>query len=219
MGDAEFRARLAQIMERFGSVAEMARAVGLSDNAIYKWLKGTGQPSVANLIALARAANVSLEWLATGEEPAQKPGAADDGHHPPNFIFMPRNQLRQRGGKRGASSRNEQVVDHLAFRTDWAARYLRVEPRDLILIEAAGDAMAPAIASGDLVLVDMGRPRFIQEGIYLLKHAGGISLKRLELRPDGKVLLCNDNPVYPALTAERQDVAILGRAIWSGGRI
>ena len=50
--DSEFRARLTQVLERFGSVVALANAVGVSDNAIYKWLAGRGQPSMANLVAV-----------------------------------------------------------------------------------------------------------------------------------------------------------------------
>ena len=74
--DAAFRSRLTQVIQSFGSVVALATAVGVSDNAIYKWLSGRGQPSVANLVALARAGRVSVEWLATGAETAQSAQAA-----------------------------------------------------------------------------------------------------------------------------------------------
>ena len=66
--EEEFRRRLRLIMQQFGSVADLARAVGVSDNAIYKWVSGRGQPSMISLVNLARAARVSIEWLATGQE-------------------------------------------------------------------------------------------------------------------------------------------------------
>ena len=64
--DEEFRRRLRLIMQQFGSVADLARAVGVSDNAIYKWVSGRGQPSMMSLVNLSKAAGVSVEWLATG---------------------------------------------------------------------------------------------------------------------------------------------------------
>ena len=59
VGEEEFRQRLRLIMQQFGSVADLARAVGVSDNAIYKWVSGRGQPSMISLVNLARAARVS----------------------------------------------------------------------------------------------------------------------------------------------------------------
>lgn len=63
-----FRNRLDQVLRRFGSVAELANGLGVSDNAIYKWEAGRGLPSIANLVAVASAAGVSIEWLVTGQE-------------------------------------------------------------------------------------------------------------------------------------------------------
>ena len=79
--------------------------------------------------------------------------------------------------------------------------------------------MAPTIENGDLILADLGQPRFKQDGAYLIKHAGGLGVKRLQRRPDGKVLLCSDNPSYPPIAATPESVAIVGRVIWAGGRI
>ena len=85
--DAAFRSRLTQVIQSFGSVVALATAVGVSDNAIYKWLAGRGQPSVANLVALARAARVSVEWLATGEEISQAAQAVDAGGRARRLYF------------------------------------------------------------------------------------------------------------------------------------
>ena len=97
--EAEFRSRLTQVIQSFGSVVTLARAVGVSDNAIYKWLSGRGQPSVVNLVALARAARVSIEWLATGEETRQSAQAVTRAVEHGDFIFMPRTRIRYSGGK------------------------------------------------------------------------------------------------------------------------
>ena len=51
-----------------------ARRCGISEGAIRKYLLGAS-PSTENLIAIADAANVSIEWLAAGRGPKQR-GAA-----------------------------------------------------------------------------------------------------------------------------------------------
>lgn len=52
-----------------GNLAELARKSGLSRRVIDKYRNGESDPSRARLVALARAAGVRVEWLATGEEP------------------------------------------------------------------------------------------------------------------------------------------------------
>ena len=213
--DAAFRSRLTQVIHSFGSVVSLATAVGVSDNAIYKWLAGRGQPSVANLVALARAARVSVEWLATGAEAAQGAQAASRAVEHGDFIFMPRNRIRFSGGREGML-RSEQVVDSIAFRAEWIKRALNAEPRDLILIEVAGDSMAPTIKDSDLILANLGEPRFKQDGIYLLRNESGLTVKRIQRRPDGKMLVRSDNPKYEPMVVAT--VKVIGRVIWIGGR-
>jgi phage repressor protein C with HTH and peptisase S24 domain len=212
--DAAFRSRLTQVIHSFGSVVALATAVGVSDNAIYKWLSGRGQPSVANLVSLARAGRVSVEWLATGAEPAQGAQAIKRAVEHGDFIFMPRNRLRFSSGRGGILS-SEQVVDSIAFRAEWVKRVLNAESRDLILIEVVGDSMAPTIEDSDLIVANLAEPRFRQDGIYLLRHDSGLTVKRIQRRPDGKLLMRSDNPKYEAMVVAT--VKVIGRVIWIGG--
>ncbi len=195
--EAEFRARLTQVIHTFDSVVAVAKAVGVSDNAIYKWLSGRGQPSVNNLVSLARAARVSIEWLATGEESKQTAAAITHAMEHGDYIFMPRNRIRFSSGREGVLS-SDQVVDSVAFRAAWVKRSLNTEPRDLLLIEVDGDSMAPTVKDSDLILANLAEPRFKQDGIYLLRHDGGLTVKRIQRRPDGKLLVRSDNPKYEA---------------------
>jgi phage repressor protein C with HTH and peptisase S24 domain len=214
--DSELRARLTQVIESFGSVVMVAKAVGVSDNAIYKWLAGRGQPSVTNLVALARAARVSIEWLATGEESKQSAQAITRAVEHGDFIFMPRNRIRFSSGREGIL-RSDQVVDSIAFRAEWVKRRLSTESRDLLLIEVVGDSMAPTVEDADLILADLAEPRFRQDGIYLLRHDSGLAVKRIQRRPDGKLLIRSDNPKYEAMVVAT--VNVIGRVIWTGGRV
>ncbi|HXD89915.1 MAG TPA: Cro/CI family transcriptional regulator [Candidatus Binataceae bacterium] len=214
--DAGLRARLTQVIESFGSVVMVAKAVGVSDNAIYKWLAGRGQPSVTNLVALARAARVSIEWLATGEESKQSAQAITRAVEHGDFIFMPRNRIRFSSGREGIL-RSDQVVDSIAFRAEWVKRRLSTESRDLLLIEVVGDSMAPTVEDADLILADLAEPRFRQDGIYLLRHDSGLAVKRIQRRPDGKLLIRSDNPKYEAMVVST--VNVIGRVIWTGGRV
>ncbi len=177
---------------------------------------GSGQPSVANLVALARAGRVSVEWLATGEEIAKSAQAGSRVVEHGDFIFMPRNRIRFSSGREGVLS-SEQVVDSIAFRAAWVKQALNTESRDLILIEVVGDSMAPTVEDGDLILANLAEPRFRQDGIYLLRHDSGLAVKRIQRRPDGKLLVRSDNPKYEAMVVA--SVSIIGRVIWIGGRV
>jgi transcriptional regulator with XRE-family HTH domain len=63
-----FRQRLRQAMnaKRLNAYT-LARAIKVTPNAIYKWLKGPQVPQFRFAVALAQALGVSVEWLAGGE--------------------------------------------------------------------------------------------------------------------------------------------------------
>jgi transcriptional regulator with XRE-family HTH domain len=52
-------------------VAAFGRRCGLNESTLRKYFSGTS-PSTENLVAIADAANVSIEWLATGRGPKQR---------------------------------------------------------------------------------------------------------------------------------------------------
>jgi phage repressor protein C with HTH and peptisase S24 domain len=204
-------------MQQFGSVADLARAVGVSDNAIYKWVSGRGQPGMISLVNLARAAGVSVEWLATGRGTAAKnrpePQATVELSE---FVMMPRHMLRASGGRSPVQS--SQIVDYLGFRADWLDQTVHADPRSLALIEAAGDAMAPTIDEGDLVLCDLRDTRFRHDGIYVFRSGATLAVKRLQRQIDGTLLIRSDNPAYEPIKVKPDEVGVVGRVIWIGGK-
>jgi phage repressor protein C with HTH and peptisase S24 domain len=205
-------------MQQFGSVADLARAVGVSDNAIYKWVSGRGQPGMISLVNLAKAAGVSVEWLATGRGLPAKSKSAELAApvELPGFVAMPRLALRGAGGR--LTTQSQQLVDYLNFRPEWLQRVLGADPRSLALVEAVGDSMSPTIDDGDLVLVDLREPRFNFDAIYVFKAGSDLSVKRVQRQQDGSLIVRSDNPAYAPQPAEPDGLDILGRVIWIGGR-
>jgi phage repressor protein C with HTH and peptisase S24 domain len=216
--DQTLHARLDQILRKFASVADLARVIGVSDNAIYKWLSGRGQPSVTNLVALANAAEVSVEWLATGHEAAALKRSSGRNAEQDGFAYVARYDVKG-PGPRGEVLRSEQIVDYLAFKKEWVQSRLNAEPRNLLLIEAIGDSMAPTLEDSDLLLVDLAEPRFRHDGIYVVRRDNELAVKRIQRRPDGAFNIISDNPAYQASVVASDSVHIIGRVIWAAGRL
>ncbi len=212
--EEEFRRRLRLIMQQFGSVADLARAVGVSDNAIYKWVSGRGQPSMVSLVNLARASRVSIEWLATGHD---APKSELRGTESSEFVYLPRNSVRNSAGRGTVQSR--QIVDYLALKAEWLRRRLGVDPKNLILVEMVGDSMSPTIDEGDLLLVDLRDPRFRHDGVYVLRAGGELSIKRIQRRPDGRLIIRNDNSAYEPAVVAAESVNVVGHVLWIAGRL
>ncbi len=199
-------------MQQFGSVADLARAVGVSDNAIYKWVSGRGQPSVASVVQLARAAHVSIEWLATGSD-----AASTDAQGSEDFVFMSSQTVRERGSR--VTIRSNQIVDHLAMRASWMREHLNADPANVLLFQARGDSMAPTITDGDLMIVDRREGFFRHDGLYVIAMTGELAVKRLQRRPDGKIAIRSDNPSYDVIVVAAETLDVIGDVIWLSGAL
>jgi len=96
-----------------------------------------------SLVSLVRAARVSIECLATGQEPSK---GEMRGAEPSEYVHLSSNSVRGAVGRGSVQSR--QIVDYLAFKADWMHRRIGIDPKSLMLIEAVSDSMAPAIEEG-----------------------------------------------------------------------
>ena len=122
-----FHARLNLLLPGFKSVRAFATASGVSQTGLQRLING-GEPTLSTLVALARAARVSVAWLATGEGPMRQGAEAAD---PPtstpcldtlgnpvnldDFVFIPRFNLQAAAGY-GYSSEGERPLFSMAFR-------------------------------------------------------------------------------------------------------
>jgi transcriptional regulator with XRE-family HTH domain len=69
-----FPARLRHAAERYGGTSALARAIGRSEGAVRKWIRGVSEPNVSDLCAICRVSGTNVAWLAAGEplEPAER---------------------------------------------------------------------------------------------------------------------------------------------------
>ncbi|MBF0153403.1 MAG: helix-turn-helix transcriptional regulator [Magnetococcales bacterium] len=61
--------RINAISERVGGKRKLAELSGMSESQIYRYANESSLPKLEPLIAMARAARVSIDWLATGMTP------------------------------------------------------------------------------------------------------------------------------------------------------
>lgn len=60
-------ARIRLAAERIGTRAKAAKAAGISNDMLYRYIREQSPPSFSAMTGLALSAGVSLEWLATGK--------------------------------------------------------------------------------------------------------------------------------------------------------
>lgn len=81
-------ARLNQLADRVGGKRALAAGAKLSEAQLYRYLSGDGELSVRKLVNLARAGEVSVNWLLNGEGPMVPPPEAAQPFFRPALMFM-----------------------------------------------------------------------------------------------------------------------------------
>ena len=78
--------------------------------------------------------------------------------------------------------------------------------------------MEPTLRDGDEILVDR-TPRPLRAGIHVIRLDDVLLVKRLESGPGGTLRVISDNAAYPRMERLAQDVELIGRVVWKGGRL
>lgn len=202
------------------SVREFSRLTGIGNTTLQKYLDGA-VPGLDKASQIARACDVSLEWLATGASPSRVVSLPADALAG-GMVPVPLLDVRPSAGP-GALVEHANGVgsEIIAFREDWLRR-MGVSPRHARLMVCSGDSMHDTISDGDLMVVDVGVREIVDSGIYVLVYAGLVIVKRIQILRDRSVVLKSDNPRYEPETVPAHDLPELiveGRVRWAGGQI
>lgn len=218
----EFGKRIIVAIEKAGGATKMAEKAGVSGSVLRKWRSGSSEPSRVNLIKLADAAGVTVEWLATGrgeEDISNQLATQQFGEvvGMEDYAFVPLYDAQCSAGP-GAWNENCRVLTHISF-TRYSLRKQGLTPEHLSAVRNDGDSMYPDIANGDTVLIDHTRTTIEGEGIYIIRLEDHLYAKRLQRNFDG-VSIISTNKEYREVVVPRDrlhELEIIGRAVWAAG--
>lgn len=216
---------------------ELAAELGISKRAWQDYELGNSVPGGKVIEALVKS-GFDANWILTGEgkmrrdedAPQVREEAATykiDAQINDDFVLVPRYDIEVSAGGGAFVGEVEQTAQSMAFRREWLTR-MGLSARQLALVTAKGDSMAPTIKEGDILLIDM-RPEHaaiatIYDGIYVFRVDHQLLAKRLSRAPDGGIAVKSINPEYDSfyLTPDQVEdahVKIVGRVVWRGGRM
>jgi len=117
----------------------------------------------------------------------------------------------------GALGGMEEPFGALRFSASWL-RGMGLNPARLTTIAVAGDSMFPTLNDGDEILVDQSR-QSLRDGIHVVRVGDSLLVKRIDMGTLGRVRLKSDNAIYDPIDLAPDEVAVIGRVVWKGGRL
>jgi hypothetical protein len=202
----------ALIAERGEDYASLSRLIGRNPAYVQQFIhRGTPRRlAERDRTLLARYFGVPETWL----------GAPEAAAAAPLLTAIPRLDVGASAGPGAIMEDRRSSAGH-AFSDGWLRR-LRPQggSAGLSMIRVAGDSMLPTLADGDEILVDGedGAAR-LRDGIYVLRAAGTLLVKRLLREGDG-FRVTSDNPDADLVDlGDPETVAILGRVLWTGRKL
>jgi len=103
------------------------------------------------------------------------------------------------------------------FPSNFVREQLQTSAKQLLVIEAEGDAMAPTIMSGEKVIVKTSERAPSTDGLYAIRDSSdNVIIRRLQLlraaRPP-RVKIISDNPKHATEEAALDEIEIVGKAL------
>lgn len=197
--------------ERGSSLAELSRLLGRNSAYLQQYVT-RGSPrhlDEPDLRKIAEFLGVLPGAIATRDV---VPPRVDRGE---DFREIPRLPLDASAGP-GSVGSQEIPYDTIRFSKRWL-REMGLEGAELSAIRVEGDSMEPLLRSGDEIFVD--RIKRIGEGVFVVRIGDALHVKQVRASAPGTIALVSANEAYPPLELPREEVEIIGRVVWKGGRV
>lgn len=221
--DENFSNRMKLIAEKSfkNNYSEFARAVGVAQASLARWVKGEADPSRTNLIKITEAGGVSLDWLALGVGDME--GKATPAMHrdlnlvasnDETFVEIEDCREVRLSAGTGAFNSDYQEINTTKVERAWL-QARRLKAKDCAMFLVSGESMYPTLKDGEEIIVDRSK-RELQEGkIFVLNHNGSMLVKKVQFTYDG-VELISDNPSYRPLKLdadEANSLMVIGQVV------
>lgn len=176
----DFSERLKHVIRALGTTGrEFASRAGIGYSTVHNYLHAASNPTLDNLVLLAKAGNVSVEWLATGQQTSHKNTGS-------GIVAVP-------------------FIDQSNVLNLDAQLLVKKELSSLCAISISTDVMHPTFLPGAVLLIDTKDTKLTDNKLVVLKQSGDYLFKRVQVLIDG-IRLLSDNDNYPAITVAVDEI-------------
>ncbi|ELY2624416.1 helix-turn-helix domain-containing protein [Cronobacter sakazakii] len=180
----QFSERLKSIVPS-GSGRDFAKKAGIGYSTVHNYLQAVSSPTLENLVLLAKAGDVSVEWLATGKE-STKSVRTEQTEQLLEIPFIDREEFLLL---------NSNVFPNLLDKR-----------ANLAALRVKTDVMEPTFTIGSVLLIDQYQKQLRDGKVVALHKEGNYLYKRVQVVPDG-YNLSSDNTKYRTMTVNQDSLS------------
>ncbi|MEO0590146.1 MAG: LexA family transcriptional regulator [Pseudomonadota bacterium] len=214
------RTRLLEMSQERGvSLSSLSEMLGRNPSYLQQFIR-KGSPrklEESDRRALAQFFGVDENDLREEEE-----GVRENSYTAPvvkpvsDYVEVPRLAIGASAGP-GALPGAEAAFDAFKFSRRWLLEQ-GFEGAQLSAITVEGDSMEPLLNNGDEILIDRSARAF-RDGVHVVRLGDTLMVKRVASAGAGRFSLLSQNLAYPPVSVEAEELEIIGRVVWKGGRI
>lgn len=219
MSEVSDRLRQARIAAGYESATAAAQAMNVPAPTYSAHENGSRGITTNASRKYAKHFKVDPAWLLYGYEPSV-PMTSDDSSAPDATLIPVYNVEASAGG--GAVVSTEYQVDSLSFPEGYLRRITQSNPRDLAVISVKGDSMTPTLDDDDVVMLDVSKRDLSYDGLFVIRDNGdALLVKRIgrATRSGFVSLISDNNKHYPTVERAWDDIEVIGKVIWKGGKV
>lgn len=183
------------------SQKELSQKSGLSQSYIAMLEKGERNLNFKTMQQLAQALNINLQDL-----------ISNNPVNPDSVSIKIIDAVACCGI--GIEALQENVVGTWDIPLQKYRDFSTAKPENVYMLQVEGDSMTPTLNSGDWALADTSQNYISSDGLYLIRMASGLAVKRIQSGLND-ITIKSDNPAYKDITASVGEVAIIGKVIYT----
>lgn len=205
----------------FASASEAAQKFGWTVSTYLGHENGSRGITAKKAELYARAFKVSPEWLLYGSGKELSKGA------PTQIETEPGTMVPVYDVQASAGDGMMVLTEDAAYMLEFPRGYLQyitkgANPTHLAIIGVRGDSMLPTLADDDIVMLDRSKRDLSQDGLFVIRDNGdALLVKRIgRARTPGHVTVISDNrSLYDPVEKSLDDIEVIGKVIWAGGKV
>lgn len=203
-----------------GNQSELARFIGVSPQAVQKWISGISEPRGKNLQLAAEFLGVPEQVLRYGDAVESSLGQSrrvvvthPDMDHYPGAVYIRKVKLQLSAGILGFSVEDDYEDGEPIMLPQAFLDRKGLQADKLIVLSIKGDSMLPKMPPGTVVIINTANTIPKHDKVYAVNYKGEAVIKRLK-REMGFWWLFSDNPDqerYPQQRCAGDDCIIIGK--------